>query len=42
MVNLAHDVDISQEPLLRLCARHLKSSGHVCKPTIDTIVAIFM
>ncbi|CAI8031945.1 Intraflagellar transport protein 122 homolog [Geodia barretti] len=28
MVNLAHDVDISQEPLLRLCARHLKSSGH--------------
>ena len=29
MVNLAHDVDLSQDTLLRRCAQHFKSSGHV-------------
>ena len=29
IVNLAHDVDISQDTLLHTCARHLKTSGHV-------------
>jgi intraflagellar transport protein 122 len=28
IVNLAHDVDISQDALLRSCAHHLKSSRH--------------
>ena len=29
IVNLAHDVDLSQDTLLRRCAQHFKSSGHV-------------
>ena len=29
IVNLAHDVDVSQNALLHTCARHLKATGHV-------------
>ena len=29
IVNLAHDVDLSQDSLLRKCAHLLKTSGHV-------------
>ena len=34
IVNLAHDVDLSQDTLLHTCARHLKTSGHVSIPHV--------